>query len=414
MATVDILGHACELHQQLGAGGMGTVFAADHPSAGPLAVKLLQDVFRNDRALHDQLRNEGRIAGLVDHPNVVRVVDHGETSDGTPFVAMKRLVGEPLGGLIQCDGPLSLARIRTIAAQLCDGLEAIHGQGYVHGDLKSDNLLLDVAGGDRLSIIDFGLARAPRTRLREDERMISGTPEYMAPEIIRGDAITTAADIYAVGIILYELVTGSTPFGGGSTAEVFTRHLEDDVVPPSMRYPDRTIPPALDAVIVHALAKDPRVRPYTIRELRDAVLAAIPVTETAAMPVAHEPAFTTTANTRRWTRSTVAIGHAKTIVQACFHRARHLISEGNPDAAVAELQRTASALREEPRTAGAAWRMLLTLGALQDGRGEVGAAWQAVLDARKIADEVHDPMGRQRANALLERFDAARGLRRVG
>lgn len=414
MASVDILGHACELREQLGAGGMGTVFAADHPSAGPLAVKLLQDSLRSDRILHDQLRNEGRIAGAVDHPNVVRVVDHGETCDGTPFVAMRRLAGVPLGCLVQSEGPLALARIRSIAAQLCDGLEAIHGQGYVHADLKSDNLLLDVAGGDRLAIIDFGLARAPHTRLRDDECVISGTPEYMAPEVIRGAAVTKAADIYAVGIILYELVTGSTPFGGGSTAEIFTRHLEDDVVPPSMRCPDRVIPPALDAAIVRALAKDPRVRQYTIRELRDAILAAIPVTNTAAAPAMHEPAFTTTATTRRWTRSSVALGHAKTIVQACFRRARNLIVEGNPDAAAAELQRTASALRQEPRTAGVAWRMLLTLGALQDGRGEVGAAWQAVIDARTIADEVHDPMGRQRANALLERFDAERGMRRAG
>ncbi|HET9990774.1 MAG TPA: serine/threonine-protein kinase, partial [Kofleriaceae bacterium] len=344
----------------------------------------------------------------------VRVVDHGETCDGTPFVAMRRLTGVPLGSLIQREGPLALDRIRSIAAQLCNGLEAIHGQGFVHADLKSDNLLLDVAAGDHISIIDFGLARAPHTRLRNDQRIISGTPEYMAPEIIRGEAITTAADIYAAGIILYELVTGSTPFDGGSTNEVFTRHLEDDVVPPSMRCPDRTIPRSLDAAIVHALAKDPRVRPYTIRELRDAVLAAIPVTEATTQMAAHVPVYTTMAPTRRWTRSAVALGHAKTIVHACLDRARHLISEGKPDDAAAEMQRTAAALREEPRTAGAAWRLLLTLGALQGGRGELGAAWEAILDARRIADEVHDPVGRRRANALLERFDARRDLRRVG
>ncbi|MEP6860344.1 MAG: serine/threonine-protein kinase [Deltaproteobacteria bacterium] len=312
MTAVTILGHPCVLREQLGAGGMGAVFASDHPTAGALAVKLSQDRRHGDRSLHAWLRTEGRIGALIDHPNVVRIVDHGVTRNGTPFVAMRRVSGMPLGCLVQRDGPL--ARIRTVAAQLCDGLEAIHAAHFVHADLKSDNLLLDVEGGDRVSIIDFGLARPPLTRLSDDERVISGTPEYMAPEIIRGEVLTTAADIYAIGVVLYELVSGSTPFGGGTPAEVFARHLEDDVVPPSLRCPDRTIPPALDPAIVRALAKEPEDRPHTIGELRELVLTAIPATEPLELRTSGQPAYTTMAPTRRWTRS--AIGYANTIIDA--------------------------------------------------------------------------------------------------
>jgi serine/threonine protein kinase len=302
MSSVEILGHRCTLGDLIGAGGMGHVYAVTHPELGPLAVKLLAPELAQHVHIVDRIREEGRLAAKIDHRNVVRVVDHGVTAEGLPFVVMRYTAGEPLGLLVQREGPLSLARVRTIGAQVLAGLEAIHAAGVVHADLKSDNLLLDVVGGDDLTIIDFGLARPPLARLRDDDRIVSGTPEYMAPELIRGQPITIAADLYAVGVILYELVTGTTPFAGGSAAEIFTRQLDDDVIPPSLRCPDREIPPALDALILFALAKHPAHRPRSARVFGTALRSAILPNPDEEL-LGQLPAFTTTGPTRRWARA---------------------------------------------------------------------------------------------------------------
>jgi serine/threonine protein kinase len=296
MATLEILGHDCTLGAQLGAGGMGQVFAADHPVAGPLAVKLLQNQLLREPLFVERVANEGRAAARVCHENVVRVVDHGTTSAGVPFVAMERVAGTSLLALIQREGLLSLPRIRRIAAQVLAGLAAIHRAGLVHADLKSDNLLVD---GDQLTIIDFGLAREACCA---DTHLISGTPEYMAPELIRGDVITPAADLYAVGVILYELLTGTTPFGGGSAAVIFDRQLHDDVVPPSKRCPDRAIPAALDALVVRALAKKPEDRFTDADELLEALLESIDEACDGDV-VATTQMFSISGPTREWARS---------------------------------------------------------------------------------------------------------------
>ena len=299
MVTLDVLGHACQLGELLGAGGMGQVFAAEHPRLGRIAVKVLPPTLV-EKSVPGRVRDEAGMGARVHHPNVVRILDHGVTHEDVPFVAMECVSGVSLGGLVRRMGPLSLVRIRTIAVQLLAGLAAIHREGLVHADLKSDNILID-PDTDHITIIDFGLARPSKTMLREDDQIISGTPEYMAPELIRGATITAAADVYAVGVILYELLTGTTPFGGGSTDEIFTRHLEDDVVPPSLRCPDRTIPAALEVAILAALAKDPSARPHDSRAFARAVSSAIPTT--IDHELSFQRAFSTTGPTRRWTRT---------------------------------------------------------------------------------------------------------------
>lgn len=276
---------------------MGQVFAVDHPVAGELAVKLLQEALRNEAMFVDRVAKEGCAAARVAHANVVRIVDHGMTGAGVPFVAMARVAGTPLGALVHASGPMSLPRIRHITTQLLAGLGAIHAVGLVHADLKSDNLLLDAH--DRLTIIDFGLAR--EATCTDERHLISGTPEYMAPELIRGEGITPRADLYAVGVILYELLTGTTPFAGGTAAQIFERHLHDEVVPPSLRCPDRTVPRALDELILRALSKDPRDRHRDAAELAAAVIAAIPET-CADEAIQVEPVFSTAGVTRDWTR----------------------------------------------------------------------------------------------------------------
>ena len=284
---------------------MGRVYAVRHPTRSRVAVKLLHEALAADPVMAGRLADEARAACRVSHRNVVRVLDCGETADGEPFVAMQHVRGLPLGVLVKREGPLPLGRVRSITMQILGGLAAIHRAGLVHADMKSDNVLVDATpAGDRVTIIDFGLARPLATRaLHAADRLVSGTPEYMSPEQIRGEALTPAADLYAVGVILYEMLTGTTPFGGGSTTVVFERHLSDDVVPPSLRCPDRTILAALEAVILRALEKDPAARYLDAHRFAAAVNRAVPAGCPDRAPPHAACAFSTTSPTRDWVRA---------------------------------------------------------------------------------------------------------------
>ncbi len=247
----------------------------------------------------------------------------------------------------------------------------------------------------------------------------------MAPELIRGEPVTPAADIYAVGVILYELVTGTTPFGGGTSDEIFERHLSDDVVPASLRCPDRIIPPALDALIVRALAKDPNTRIAHALVLADELDRILPALCSAEQVVTTRGAFSTSGPTRQWTvapRSRLpedAMPPPRTqdgaaLASECLARARELVAEHRLVEATQELEQGAQRVVVEAGDPGASWRLLLTLAALYDGLGDIPHAWSTVLEARRIADESGDPVGHDRASALLRRFDAAAHTRRAG
>jgi eukaryotic-like serine/threonine-protein kinase len=303
VTTVEILGQPCVLGVLLGTGGMGRVYAAEHPAQIPVAVKLLEEALRGDPVMVARMAEEASAARRVSHPNVVRVLDSGTTSDGVPFVAMRRVGGVPLGVVVERDGPLALGRIRSILGQVLGGTAAIHRAGLVHGDLKSANVLVEAGPtGDRITIIDFGLAGPAAAAAPRADRRVSGTPDYMAPEVIRGEPVTVASDLYAVGVILYELLTGTTPFGGGSPTMIFDRHLDESVVPPSLRCPDRTIPGALEAVVLCALEKQPGDRFGDAGRFAAALDRAVPlaVCERALPPC--RIAFSTTAPTRDWSR----------------------------------------------------------------------------------------------------------------
>lgn len=282
---------------RLGIGGMGVVHAAVAAQLHrPVAVKFLHPERRGDPRARRRLRDEATAASLIDHPNVVGVLDHGTTAAGEPFFVMEHVHGEPLGAYIHREGPLPAGRAITIVRQILAGLACVHGAGIVHADLKSDNVLLGrAAGRDVAKLIDFGLARvqfssADRERLPEIEEWLSGTPEYMAPEVIHGEGASFSADLYSVGVILYELLTGNTPFSGGTPADIVRRHVEDEVVPPSLRCLDGELPSALEDVVLRALAKQPQHR-YHSAEAFDAALAEIQAT------VGH-PRATITARTR--------------------------------------------------------------------------------------------------------------------
>ncbi|MBX3160434.1 MAG: serine/threonine protein kinase [Deltaproteobacteria bacterium] len=422
---------------------MGRVYAVEHPH-GPLAVKLLHEVLAGDPDMVDRMVGEARAGRRVCHPNVVKIVDQGSVRGGIPFVAMERAGGAPLGIVVQRDGGLPLSRIAAIAMQLLAGLAAIHRALLVHADMKSDNILVDAAHGDRATIIDFGLARAPHASPhRADPKLVSGTPEYMAPELIRGDAVTVAADLYAVGIILYELLTGTTPFCGGTTAEIFERQLRDEVVPPSLRSPDRTIPPALEAVVMRALHKEPAVRFGDAAAMAAAIARALPAScadDTAAPP--SRCAASASSPTCDWSRRTqvhrrrrLADGTAphengarKAIVArrrdelaaanaggdpdaigvACIALADALITEHRLRDAARELETTLATFAARGLAPTTMWCLLLSLAALYDGLGDPARARSSAVAAADAAREARSDVGRSRVNALLRRLDAAR------
>jgi serine/threonine-protein kinase len=250
-----------QLRDVIGTGGMGVVFDAER-AGERVALKVLHPQRRQDERAIRRFHDEALAGLIVRHENLAATVDHGDTPDGVPFLVMERVVGESLGARIQRDGAPSLRRGVAMVQQILAGLGALHAAGIVHGDVKSDNVLVErlADGSDRVRLIDFGLAHVQFgshdevRRPMPDEELVSGTPEYMAPEVARGEGSSMASDLYGVGIILYELITGSTPFAGGSSTEIVRRQLEDEVVPPSLRCDDE-VPPAFERLVLKALEK---------------------------------------------------------------------------------------------------------------------------------------------------------------
>lgn len=275
------------LREPLGAGGMGVVYRADQLILErPVAIKFLHPELDGDPVVSARFQTEARTAARLDHRNTVAVLDFGQDDDGHPYLVMEYVRGRTLRELVD-DGAMAPERAIAICAQILAALGEAHRAGIVHADVKSENVLLESrTDGDRVKLVDFGLACVSRSSARDeipDERWVAGTPEYMAPELIRGDRPTPASDLYAVGIVLYELLTGITPFGGGRSIEIFTRHVMDAPVPPSVRFPDLEVPRALEQVLARSLEKDPSRR-YADAESFASELLALRV-EPSVMPV---------------------------------------------------------------------------------------------------------------------------------
>ena len=299
-----ILGGRYVLGEQVGQGGMGVVHVAeDLTLVERVAVKLLHAEHAADGIEASNLLREARIGRLIRHPNVVAVIDAGLT-DGRPFLVMELIAG--------CRLREEAARKRTsrwsvidLVTQILSGLDAIHRAGFVHGDLKSDNVLCG-DGPDRAgvaTIIDLGLARSHVNDAGPlDRRTVSGTPDYIAPEVSMGGDKTVASDLYAVGVILYELLTGSTPFGGGRSIEILLRHTSDAVVPPSVRCPELKISIATERVVLQALAKRPDARFPDARAFAAALDASVAATRPDRAP---RVPFSSGAPTIEWSSSDV-------------------------------------------------------------------------------------------------------------
>jgi serine/threonine-protein kinase len=286
----------------LGEGGAGTVYEAIRTMTGErVAVKILHPHLLGDRQIRGRFEREAKILSRLHGPHIAPVLDSGEVVDPRDatrtllYMALPRIDGRSLDSVLTREGPLPMARVTDVLLQICDALKMAHEQGVVHRDLKPANVLL--RGGTHVIVVDFGLAKiltgdAAATTVLTAQNMVCGTPEYMAPEQARGDEIDERCDIYAAGVILYQLLTQSLPFTGATPLMVLTAHLTVQPTPPRQRAPEREISPALEAVAMHALAKEPRARYSTAAALAAAILHArsAPDDIDAVRPeAAHDP-----------------------------------------------------------------------------------------------------------------------------
>jgi eukaryotic-like serine/threonine-protein kinase len=249
----------------LGHGGMATVqLAQDTELDRPVALKLLADNLAANEEFKERFLREARLAARLSHPNIVAVYDVGE-EDGRPFIVMEYVEGEPLSDLLEARGRLEPEEARSLALQACAGLAVAHDAGLVHRDIKPQNLL--VTPGGTLKIADFGIARSlDGTRLTQAGTVL-GTAGYLAPEQAAGEDVTAAGDVYSLGAVLYELLTGRPPYDADSLAELFVKQRDGAIVPVRELAPK--VPAKLEDAVMRALARMPEYRPDSAAAFAD-------------------------------------------------------------------------------------------------------------------------------------------------
>ena len=274
IAPGAVLRDRYRLDAELGRGGMGIVYlATDLALRREVAVKVVLETIASDRARHRLLR-EARSAATLNHPHIITVHDIGE-EQGFPFFVMEVVEGPNLAQIAVSD----VGEIVEIACQICDALEHAHAHGLVHRDLKPANVLLAGRPGARtVKIADLGLAVPIRGSGISETGTIVGTAAYMAPEQAMGEPVDGRADLYSLGVVLYELTTGRGPFSGDHPLAVISQHVNAPVMPPRAIRPD--LPRAIEAVILKLLAKAPGQRYASARELWDALRQALHSRET--------------------------------------------------------------------------------------------------------------------------------------
>ena len=243
--------------RRIGEGGMGVVYEAEHIALGKhVALKVLRDDFTRKADLVERFKQEARSASIIGHENIIDVSDFGITEGGGIFFAMELLRGEDLADVLQRETRLPLDRTVRIVGQMCRALHAAHQKGIIHRDLKPENVFLvqKEERRDVVKVLDFGIAKmttldAEGRRLTQTG-VIFGTPEYMAPEQARGQTLDLRVDIYATGVMLYEMLAGQVPFTGESFMAILTQHLFSEPRPLSVVAPDVKVPKAIESVIV--------------------------------------------------------------------------------------------------------------------------------------------------------------------
>jgi serine/threonine-protein kinase len=290
----QVLSDRYRLVELLGEGGMATIYRAHDTQLGrDVAVKVLRAEYGRDAAFVARFRQEAQAAAALNHPNVVNVFDYG-MEDGDPYIVMELVEGGDLAEVLRERGALEPVAAARIAQQVADALDAAHGRGIVHRDIKATNVL--ITRGGRIKVGDFGIARAFAEAQITMPGTTLGSVHYFSPEQARGELVTSASDIYSLGLVLFEMLTGRRAWTGDSAGAVAVARLAGDPPAPSSLQPG--VPPALDAIVKAALARPPGERPtaadlsaalgrFVADPAAPAVLAAHRDTATAARPTAY-------------------------------------------------------------------------------------------------------------------------------
>ena len=356
------------IRERIGDGGIGIVYLADQPALQrQVAIKVLRPELAHVPTHLERFHNEALAACHVRHPHCVAVIDCSHLPDGAPYIVMQYVPGRSLGRII-AEEVIAPARALGLMIQILAALRAVHAAQIVHGDVKSDNFIVeDLDGHDHVTMIDFGLARLPGQRpcvaITDGEVLVSGTPEYMAPEVLAGKPATIRSDLYGAGVVLYEMLTGTTPFIAEALAELAAQHQRDDLMPPSRRAPDRAIAAALDAVVRRALAEQPDDR--------------FPDATAFAIALGRVEAATAHANVRDLRArigAALVRGEVPRIADGYLALAHVLAEHGDRSAAIRELEEgidilTLSAGEPITNVASPADRLIVALAALHEEAG---------------------------------------------
>ncbi len=282
-AAGDVVGGRYRLDRPIGSGGMATVWrAVDEDTGSVVAVKLMHPRVQDDPDLLARFRREADVVSRLDHPCIVRLLDQGAEDDDGPYIVFELVEGTNLKALIRQEGHLAPAEAASIASQVARGLELAHRSGIVHRDIKSHNIL--VTGSGVATLTDFGIARlldGMQDGLTRTGTVL-GTSDYLAPEQARGLGVDGRTDVYALGIVLYECLTGELPFPADTPMAVALRQVRDPMPDPRTVRPD--VPAYLAAIVARACEKDPDARFTSALDMADA-LVDVPSGSTAALPV---------------------------------------------------------------------------------------------------------------------------------
>lgn len=258
------------VEERLGAGGMGAVYRARHLLMDrPVAIKVLHQRLVEDEAARVRFQIEARTAVLLRHSNAVSVTDFGQTSEGCVYIVMELLEGRTLREILSREAPIETARAISLMLQTCDAVAAAHEAGIIHRDLKPSNILVTQSADQPavVKVLDFGIAKLAVDMFADDDdasplvqkSSVIGTPRYMSPDQHNGSELTPAADVYSLGVILYEMLTGMAPFTGTTPSEIAQKHANDP--PHSPRQIVASIPEEVERVVLLALEKQPKDRP---------------------------------------------------------------------------------------------------------------------------------------------------------
>jgi serine/threonine-protein kinase len=295
MTSPQVLGERYEIGGVLGRGGMAEVHRGRDLRLGrEVAVKVLRQDLARDPSFQVRFRREAQAAASLNHPSIVAVYDTGEdrTALGaTPYIVMEYVEGETLRDVLRREGVLDPDRAMELAADICGALDFSHRNGIVHRDVKPGNVMITPQG--TVKVMDFGIARAvsDSAATMTSTAAVIGTAQYLSPEQARGEGVDARSDVYSVGCLLYELVTGTPPFTGDSPVAVAYQHVREDPKLPSSI--NREVPPELDAILLKAMSKNPANRYQSAADMRNDLLRALAGQRVEATPVMGEDEKTT-------------------------------------------------------------------------------------------------------------------------